>query len=66
MNKPFETTATVLVDQHYAAGPDAMKRAIAAALEDAARQPQTGIADPRARFKAELAELEKTSERGSE
>lgn len=62
----FEQLAQELVDQHYAAGPDNLKLAVAKALEDAAQYGHEGSGDTRQQLLREVAELEKASERGSE
>lgn len=61
----FQLTAKVLVDQHYASGPDEMKQAIAEALMAAA----AGLAesgDPRERLQQEVGDAIKASALGSE
>lgn len=64
INDP-ESLARNLVDQHYAAGPDQLKAALAQALAERDGQlPRDG--DTRKRLLQEVSELEKTSIRGSE
>lgn len=65
MTKDFTLTARILVDQHYAAGPDRMKQAIAQALSEAAGSLEPDD-EPRRQLLREVSELEKTSQRGSE
>ena len=65
MTKDFTLEARTLVDQHYAAGPARLKEVLAEALAEAAGAPGAQD-DPRERLEREVAELEKTSERGSE
>ena len=65
MSMDLKQQAEVLVDQNYAAGPARLKEVLAEALAEAAGSPGTED-DPRERLQRELAELEKTSERGSE
>ena len=62
----LDELARDLVDQHYAAGSDDLKKAIAKALQDAAQHRHEGSGTPRQRLLREVAELENTSERGSE
>ena len=67
MNDPdFELTAKVLVDQHYAAGPDALKAAVAAALREAAAEGPKPAGGPRERLLKEVEEATKASSLGSE
>lgn len=65
MTTDFKLTARILVDQHYAAGPDRMKEVLAQALAEAVA-PAKAPSDPQEQLRREVAELEKTSERGSE
>ncbi|KFC66676.1 hypothetical protein FF80_02443 [Devosia sp. LC5] len=65
MTTDFKLLAKVLVDQHYAAGPDRLKEVLAQALADASAPAQPD-GQPRERLLEEVAELEKTSQRGSE
>ena len=62
MTKDYTLEARTLVDQHYAAGPERLKEVLAEALAEAAGAPGAQE-NPRER---EVAELQKTSERGSE
>ena len=60
-----EELARILVDRHYAAGPDQLKAALAQAFAERDRQePREG--NPRKALLQEVSELEKTSTRGSE
>jgi hypothetical protein len=65
MTTDFTLQAKVWVDQHYAAGPDRLKEVLAQALAEASAPAQPD-GQPRERLLAEVAELEKTSQRGSE
>lgn len=65
-NEEIELTAQVLVDQHYAAGPAAMKKAIAEALAAAAAGRLDNAGTPRERLEKEVDEAIATSARGSE
>ena len=67
MNDPdFELTAKVLVDQHYAAGPDALKAAVAEALREAATGGPKPVGGPRERLLEEVEQATKASVLGSE
>lgn len=62
----FELIAKVLVDQHYASGPEEMKRVVAEALVSAASGATEQGADPRVRLEKEVEEQVLASARGSE
>lgn len=64
-DEQFELTAKVLVDQHYASGPDEMKKVVAEALAAAAGQREPD-GDPRERLKIEVEQAIAASSRGSE
>lgn len=65
MTRNSTLEAQTMVDQNYAAGPARLKEVLAEALAEAAGS-RGAQDDPRERLERELAELEKTSERGSE
>jgi len=60
-----EILARILVDQHYAAGPDRLKAVLAQAFAERDRQAPRE-SDGREKLLEEISELEKTSLRGSE
>lgn len=62
----FELIAKVLVDQHYAAGPEAMKKIIAQALEEAAAGKSEDMRSPREQLELEVDQAIKASTLGSE
>ena len=65
MHEDPELLAKTLVDQHYAAGPEQMKEAIARLLAERGLA-KSHEGSPREQLVEEVAELEKTSLRGSE
>ena len=62
----FELIAKVLVDQHYASGPDEMNRVVAEALADASAGNSAPAGNPRERLKQEVDDAIAASQRGSE
>lgn len=62
----FELTAKVLVDQHYAAGPEEMKKVVAEALADAASSAAEQHDDPKMGLGKDVEEQVQASSRGSE
>lgn len=65
MTTDFQLTAKNLVDQHYAAGPDRMKEVLAEALAEASETARPANLSHE-QLQQQVAELEKTSQRGSE
>jgi hypothetical protein len=66
MSENFALIAEVLVNQHYASGPDEMKRVIAEALRQAASGKTEDSRNPREKLQAEVEDAVKASSLGSE